>query len=54
MQTSCSPPFLDELWQNEKWGRDFEAEERQNHIRTELDEAARFLALLPNRHQLKR
>ena len=39
--------FLDELWQNEKWGRDFEAEGRQNHIRAELDEAAQFLALLP-------
>ena len=39
--------FLDELWQNEKWGRDFEAKDRQNHIRAELDEAARFLALLP-------
>ena len=46
--------FLDELWQNEKWGRDFEAEDRQNHIRTELDEAANFLALLPGRHQSKR
>ena len=39
--------FLDELWQNKKWGRDFEAEDRQHHIRAELDEAARFLALLP-------
>jgi chaperone required for assembly of F1-ATPase len=46
--------FLDELWQNEKWGRDFEAEDRQNHIRAELDEAARFLALLPGHHQAKR
>ena len=46
--------FLDELWQNEKWGRDFEAEDRQNHILTELNEAARFLALLPGRHQPKR
>ena len=45
--------FLDELWQNEKWGRDFEAEDRQNYIRTELDEAYRFLALLPGCHQLK-
>ena len=43
--------FLDELWQNEKWGRDFEAEDRQNHIRAELDEAARFLALLPVQQQ---
>ena len=46
--------FLDELWQNEKWGRDFEAEDRQNHIRAELDEAACFLALLPGHHQVKR
>ena len=46
--------FLDELWQNEKWGRDFEAEDRHNHIRIELNEAARFLALLPGRHQPKR
>ena len=43
--------FLDELWQNEKWGRDFEAEDRQNHIRAELDEAAQFLALLPAQQQ---
>jgi len=43
--------FLDELWQNEKWGRDFEAADRQNHIRVELDEAARFLALLPAQQQ---
>ena len=46
--------FLDELWQSEKWGRDFEAEERQNNIRAELGEAARFLALLTAHHQTKR
>ena len=46
--------FLDELWQNEKWGRDFEAEDRQNHIRAELYNAARFLALLPGYAQAKR
>ena len=46
--------YLDELWQNEKWGRDFEAEARQNHIRAELDEAERFLALLPGDKQAKR
>ena len=39
--------FLDELWQNEKWGTDFEAADRQNRIRGEFDDAARFLALLP-------
>ena len=41
-----STAFLDELWQNEKWGRDYEAEDRQNHIRAELADAARFLQLL--------
>lgn len=46
--------FLDELWQNEKWGRDFEAEDRQNHIRAELVEVARFLSFLPSQHQEKR
>ena len=43
--------FLDELWQNEKWGRDYEAEDRQNYIRAELAEAARFLQLLPDQPQ---
>ena len=43
--------FLDELWQNEKWGRDYEAEDRQNYIRAELAEAARFLQLLPDQLQ---
>jgi chaperone required for assembly of F1-ATPase len=43
--------FLDELWQNEKWGRDYEAEDRQNYIRVELAEAARFLQLLPDQPQ---
>ena len=41
-----STAFLDELWQNEKWGFDHEAEDRQNHIRAELADAARFLQLL--------
>ena len=45
--------FLDELWQNEKWGCDFEAKNRQKHIRAELDEASRFLALLPGHNQEK-
>ena len=44
--------FLDELWQNEKWGRDYEAEDRQNYIRAELAEAARFLQLLPHQPQV--
>jgi chaperone required for assembly of F1-ATPase len=38
--------FLDELWQNEKWGIDFEAADRQEFLRTELQDVARFLALL--------
>ena len=46
-----STAFLDELWQNEKWGRDYEAEDRQNYIRAELVEAARFLHLLPDQPQ---
>ena len=45
--------FLDELWQNEKWGHDFEAKERQNHIRAEINEAACFLDFLPGHHQEK-
>ena len=46
--------FLDELWQNEKWGCDFEAEDRQVHIRAELEEADRFLSLLGSNNQVKR
>ena len=38
--------FLDELWQNEKWGTDFEAADRHECLRTELKDVARFLALL--------
>ena len=38
--------FLDELWQNEKWGNDFEAADRHEFLRTELQDVARFLALL--------
>lgn len=38
--------FLDELWQNERWGADFEALDRQGFLRTELQNVARFLALL--------
>jgi len=38
--------FLDELWQNERWGTDFEAADRHGFIRTELRDAAHFLALL--------
>ena len=38
--------FLDELWQNETWGNDFEAADRHGFLRAELKDAARFLALL--------
>lgn len=38
--------FLDELWQTEKWGSDWEAEDRRANIRTELGQAESFLALL--------
>ena len=38
--------FLDELWQNEKWGTDFEVADRHEFLRTELKDVARFLALL--------
>jgi chaperone required for assembly of F1-ATPase len=47
-----STAFLDELWQNEKWGRDYEAEDRQNHIRAELADAARFLQLLSDQPEV--
>jgi chaperone required for assembly of F1-ATPase len=38
--------FLDELWQNEKWGTDFEAADRHRFLQAELADAARFLGLL--------
>ena len=38
--------FLDELWQNEKWGIDLESAGRHEFLRAELDEALRFLTLL--------
>ena len=38
--------FLDELWQNETWGTDFETADRHAFLRAELQDAARFLALL--------
>jgi len=39
--------FLDELWQNRKWGTDFEAADRQDRIRQELADVTRFLSLVP-------
>ena len=38
--------FLDELWQVERWGSDFEAEDRRGFIQGELNDVARFLSLL--------
>ena len=38
--------FLDELWQAEKWGSDWEAEDRRGHIRAELSQTEQFLNLL--------
>jgi chaperone required for assembly of F1-ATPase len=38
--------FLDELWQNKKWGCDFETADRHKFLRNELQDTARFLALL--------
>lgn len=38
--------FLDELWQAEKWGSDWEAEDRRAGIRVELDQAHRLLGLV--------
>ena len=38
--------FLDELWQTEKWGSDWEAEDRRSNIRAELAHAELFLGLL--------
>ena len=38
--------FLDELWQAEKWGSDWEAEDRRAGIKSELADAERFLQLV--------
>jgi chaperone required for assembly of F1-ATPase len=37
---------LDELYQAEQWGRDFEAEERRDALRADIAAASRFMALL--------
>ncbi len=41
--------FLDELWQTEKWGSDWEAEDRRANIRAELAQAELFLDRLRER-----
>ena len=38
--------FLDELWQAQKWGSDWEAEDRRAMIRGEIEQAHYFLSLL--------
>jgi len=48
-ETLFATAFLDELWQSENWGSDYEAEDRRATIRAELGEAARFLGLLAGR-----
>ena len=40
--------FLDELWQAQKWGSDWEAEDRRAMIRGEIEQAHCFLSLLRN------
>ena len=47
-ETMFKLAFLDELWQNEKWGTDFEAADRHGFLRAELQDVAHFLALLDN------
>ena len=38
--------FLDELWQAQKWGSDWEAEDRRAMIRGEIEQAHHFLSLI--------
>ena len=44
-QTLFETAFLDELWQVENWGSDWEAEDRRAAIVTDLGDASRFLSL---------
>ena len=44
-QTLFETAFLDELWQVENWGSDWEAEDRRAAIVTDLNDASRFLNL---------
>jgi chaperone required for assembly of F1-ATPase len=45
-ETIFTLAFLDELWQNERWGTDSDTADRHGFLRTELQDLARFLALL--------
>lgn len=44
-QTLFETAFLDELWQVENWGSDWEAEDRREAVRADLSDAGRFLQL---------
>ena len=46
--------FLDELWQNETWGTDVETANRHGFLRTELQDAERFLAFLADQSLLEK
>ncbi len=37
---------LDEAYQAEKWGRDYEAEERAKRLALDMDQAARLVSLV--------
>ena len=42
---AAAASLVDELWQAEKWGDDFEAVARRNAVQAEIISAARFLAV---------
>ena len=48
-ETMFALAFLDELWQNEKWGKDFETADRHGLLLNELKDVSRFLALLTDK-----
>jgi chaperone required for assembly of F1-ATPase len=45
-ETIFTLAFLDELWQNERWGTDSDTADRHGFLRAELQDLARFLTLL--------
>ena len=45
-ETAFETSLLDETWQSEQWGSDFDAEARRAAIRSDLQSAARFIDLL--------
>ena len=44
-ETLFQTAFLNELWQAENWGSDFEAEDRRQAIQNEMTDVAQFLRL---------